>query len=79
MKLFFYSLSYTAKGTLGASCHLGPMIFYFSTQRKLDLWRKKNPSIEKDTVFNMHEIDLATCKDLIRISKKKPKCYECGR
>lgn len=54
-------------------------IIYFSTQDKLERWQKKNPSLDGKTDFGMHEIAIDVCKDLIKLSKKKPKCCECGK
>ncbi len=50
---------------------------HFSTERKLNAYKKDNP----DAVVVTHDIPIETIKDLHKLSKKKikPKCPTCGK
>lgn len=74
----FYTLSLRPEIPLGASGWFGDIVEYFSTEKQMDVFKKKNPAWEKAT-FGTGEISLKCAKDLIRLSKKRPKCFECGR
>lgn len=79
-KLFFYSLTLpSVQGLVGASCNLQKPIIYFSTQAKLERWLKNNLLLEKSVVWGMHEISVQCLRELAKLSKKKPKCHECGK
>lgn len=80
-KINFYSLSIMPKIPLDASCVLHPYSLYFSTERKLEIWKRKNPDVQAE--FGMHEISVKCAKELIKLARKKPKhkcrCGECGK
>lgn len=82
--LFFYSLTFKSvlgDVSVGASCHLQPITLTFATEKQLDRYQKSHESECVNAEWGMHEIDLKTCKDLIKLSKKKvkEKCPECGK
>lgn len=88
-RLFFWSLTlyadklpeggFSGSGRSGVSAHVQPRTWYFATQEALEKWNKKNPDVAKDAVWAMHEIDLVTCRKLLKLSQKKPRCAECGK
>lgn len=81
-RMFYWSLKLKREIPAGVSAHVssGPDL-YFSTQRKLEKWRKANPEQEKEALWAMHEITVFCARELIKLSKKKPKetCPECGK
>lgn len=78
-RMFFYYLQPHWPAGVGVSASMHPQIF-FSTQRKLEKWKEKHPD-QKDAQWGMGEISLFVAKELIKLSKKKPKekCPECGK
>lgn len=80
-KMLFYSLAIIPKKStlFGVSAGVGNAVVYFSTQRKLENWKAKNPDAE--TKWGINEISLQCAKELVALSKKKVKrrCQECGK
>lgn len=82
-RLFYWSITpnpYPA-AYAGMSASIQAHALYFSTQRKLEKWQRKNTDLNKEATWAMHEITLSVAKELIKLSKKKPKatCEECGK
>lgn len=80
--LYFHSLTINPDaptatgGPCYASCARVPFSHYFSSMKKLEKFMK-----QKNLTGGIatHEITLKVLKDLLKQSKRKPRCEECGK